>query len=134
MSTFPSGDFAIGDTHGQRQRIDPIAEPRHRLTPARPRREVIGPFEFCTDPIDSYEPGPVTLVGPNETARRYADQQAEEMASHGYFQAKQLDVARIAEDRSSLARLTALIADASRDTGGDPGGMARWLIAQGVRL
>ena len=56
------------------------------------------------------------------------------MASHGYFHAKALDVARIADDRSSLARLTALIADASRDTGGDPGGMARRLIAKGVRL
>lgn len=122
MSAFPSGSFAVGDdlTHGQRQRIDPIAEPRRHL---RPRREVI--------PVLNIDPA---VVGPCESVRRYVDQQAEEMASHGYFQAKQLDVARIAEDRSSLARLTALIADASRDTGGDPGGMARWLIAQGVRL
>ena len=115
MSAFQSGDFAIGDT-----RHDPIAEPRRHL---RPRRDA---YPVLHVPSDG--------VGPNEAARRYADQQAEEMASHGYFQAKALDVARIADDRSSLARLTALIADASRDTGGDPGGMARRLIAQGVRL
>ena len=78
------------DTHGQRQRIDPIAEPRRHL---RARREVIGPFEFCTDPIDSYEPGPVTLVGPAEAARRYADQRAEEMSTDGYVQARALDLA-----------------------------------------
>ena len=81
------------DTHGQRQRIDPIAEPRRHLTPARPRREVIGPFKFYTDPIDSYEPGPVTLVGPAEAARRRIDQQAEEMATDGYVQARALDLA-----------------------------------------
>lgn len=81
----------------RRQRIDPIAEPRRHLTPARPRREVIGPFKFYTDPIDSYEPGPVTLVGPNEARRRYADQQArkqaEELSTDGYVQARALDLA-----------------------------------------
>lgn len=108
-------------------RIDPIAEPRRHITPARARREVIGPFKFYTDPIDSYEPGPVTLVGPNEARRRDADATA--LLNDGAAQVARLDAAR---DRET--RLTALIADASRDTGGDPGGMARWLIAQGVRL
>ena len=122
MSACQSGPFAVGD---DLTRHDVGAEPRNRLTAARPRPRRDA-YPVLHVPSDG--------VGPNEAARRYADQQAEEMASHGYFQAKALDVARIADDRSSLARLTALIADASRDTGGDPGGMARRLIAQGVRL
>ena len=112
---FTSGHFAIGDdlTHGQRQRIDPIAEPRRHL---RPRRDA---YPVLHVPGDG--------VGPNEAARRYAD--ATELLNDGAAQVARLDAAR---DRET--RLTALIADASRDTGGDPGGMARRLIAQGVRL
>lgn len=100
------------------RRHDPIAEPR----PIRPRRD-------C-----DARPAITDRLGHalSETTRRHIDAQA--MAADGYFQAQRLDVERVHEDRSSLARLTAMIADASRDTGGDPGGMARWLIAQGVRL
>lgn len=109
------------DTHGQRQRIDPIAEPRRHLTPARPRRDAIPVIH-----VDR------AGVGPAEAARRYVDQQAEqarELASDGYTQAAQLDAAR---DREG--RLAKLIADAQRDTGGVPAAMARQLIAWGVRL
>lgn len=81
VTTYSSGPFAIGDdlTHGQRQRIDPIAEPRRHL---RARREVI-PVLYV--PSDG--------VGPKEAARRYADQQAEGMATDGYTQARALDLA-----------------------------------------
>ena len=115
MSAFQSGDFAIGD---DLTRHDPGAEPRNRLTAARPRPRRDA-YPVLHVPSDG--------VGPKEAARRYAD--ATELLNDGAAQVAQLDAAR---DRET--RLTALIADASRDTGGDPGGMARRLIAQGVRL
>lgn len=115
MSAFPSGPFAIGD---DLTRHDPGAEPRNRFTAARPRprREVI--------PVINVDR---SGIGPNEARRRYAA--ATELLNDGAAQVARLDAAR---DRET--RLTAMIADASRDTGGDPGGMARRLIAQGVRL
>ena len=67
------------DTHGQRQRIDPIAEPRRH---PRARRDA---YPVLHVPSDG--------VGPNEAARRYADQRAEEMSTDGYVQARAIDLA-----------------------------------------
>ncbi len=82
---FTSGPFAIGD---DLTRHDPGAEPRHRLTAARPRprRDAIPVLHVPSDG-----------VGPAEAARRYADQQArkqaEGMATDGYAQARAIDLA-----------------------------------------
>lgn len=67
------------DTHGQRQRIDPIAEPRRHL---RPRRDACPVLHVPSDG-----------VGPNEARRRRADQQAEELSTDGYTQARAIDLA-----------------------------------------
>ena len=60
-------------------RHDPGAEPRRHL---RPRRDA---YPVLHVPSES--------LGPNEAARRYADQQAEEMAADGYTQARAIDLA-----------------------------------------
>ena len=77
----PSGLLAIGD---DLTRHDAGAEPRNRLTAARqrPRREVI-PVLYV--PSDG--------VGPKEAARRRADQQAVDLATDGYTQARAIDLA-----------------------------------------
>ena len=74
-----SASFGGDLTHGQRQRIDPIAEPRRHL---RPRREVI--------PVINVDR---SVVGPCESVRRYVDQQAADLAADGYVQARALDLA-----------------------------------------
>lgn len=81
MPTLASGPFAIGD---DLTRHDVGAEPRNRLTAARPRPRRDA-YPVLHVPSDG--------VGPNEARRRYADQQAEEMSTDGYVQARALDLA-----------------------------------------
>ncbi len=89
MSAYQSGPFAIGD---DLTRHDPGAEPRNRFTAARPRprRDAYPVLHIQSDG-----------VGPAEAARRYADQQAEEMATDGYTQARALD---LAAEREAVAK------------------------------